>query len=63
MKETKDYCNRCGKEIDTLKEYYGNRIILSHIDAYFVLCDKCLNDFTIIVEKFLRGEINGNEDF
>lgn len=59
MKETKVYCDHCGKEIDTFKEYPGITISLNHIDAYLVLCDKCLDDFIIIVEKFLRGVRNG----
>lgn len=32
MKETRNYCDRCGKEIDTFKEYPKITISLNHID-------------------------------
>ena len=56
MKETKVYCDHCGKEIDTFKEYPGIRISLNHVDAEADLCEKCFNDLTIIVGQYLAGK-------
>ena len=56
MKETKVFCDHCGKEIDTFKEYPDIRISLNHVDAETDLCEKCFNDLTIIVGKFLAGK-------
>lgn len=59
MKETKVYCDHCGKEIDTFKEYPDIRISLNHVNAETDLCEKCFNDLNIIVGKFLGGLNHG----
>ncbi len=56
MKETKVYCDHCGKEIDTFKEYPGIRITLSHVISYADLCEKCFDGLTIIVGTYLAGK-------
>lgn len=56
MKETKIYCDHCGKEIDTFKEYPGSRITLNHVDTYADLCEKCFNDLIIIIGTYLAGK-------
>lgn len=56
MKETRVYCDHCGKEIDTFKEYPGSRITLNHVDTYADLCEECFNDLIIIVGIYLAGK-------
>ena len=50
MKETKFFCDHCGKEINGMNDYIGETI-LDEIEAD--LCGECIVDLNEIILNFL----------
>lgn len=61
MRETKIYCDHCGKVLDCMKDYDD---IVIEIGANYIetdLCAECLSELYEIVQKFCDGiNLKGN---
>lgn len=55
MRETKVYCDHCGKELNEMKDYCDTEVgILDFIDTD--LCINCINELQNLVKKFVKKE-------
>ena len=57
MKETKIYCDHCGKELDPMKDYTD---VLADIENIYAretdLCITCFEELCCMIEKFCSKE-------
>lgn len=55
MRETKIYCDHCGRELDCMKDYEDITIEGAKKDINTDLCTKCADDLDKIIETFCSG--------
>lgn len=56
MVKTTRYCDHCGKEIDTMKDYWDTEIIVCYSWCDVDLCEDCYNKLKEIVKQFCNKE-------
>ena len=56
MKENKIYCDHCGKEIDTMRDYDDLQIDMGHKWYNTDLCIECLDKLYDIVLNFCKNK-------
>lgn len=61
MKENKIYCDRCGKEIDTMRDYDDLQIDMGHKWHNTDLCIECLDELYDIVLNFCKEQDHPTE--
>lgn len=55
MKKTTTFCDKCGKEIDTVFDGVANiEITLGHKDVVMDLCTDCLEELRTQIETFCQ---------
>ena len=61
MKENKIYCDHCGKEIDTMRDYNDLQIDIGHKWYNTDLCIECLDKLYDIVLNFCKKQDHPTE--
>lgn len=56
MVKTTRYCDHCGKEIDTMKDYLDTEIIVCYSWCDVDLCGDCYDKLKHIVKQFCNKE-------
>lgn len=56
MKQTKIFCDHCGKEIDEMVDYVGAEIIVPYCSAEVDLCADCRKELSHYVLSFINQE-------
>ena len=60
MREVKDYCDHCGKEIDWKTDYCG--LDVGFFDCLTVdLCNKCASELEEQIARFVKRSDNNGE--
>ena len=54
MKENKIYCDHCGKELDTMRDFDDMQIEIAHKWTTTDLCVECLDKLYEIVRVFCK---------
>ena len=52
MKEYKIYCDHCGKELDTMKDFDDTQIEMAHKWTTVDLCSECGDELWEVIDKF-----------
>ena len=61
MKETKIYCDHCGKELDTMKDYTDLDIDLCAYVVHCDLCKNCISKLNLEIAVFTHQHKNTQE--
>ena len=62
MRVIKNYCDHCQKELDLMQDYGGTDIEIAHHSFTTDLCQNCVEELSIEIEKFCnfkRSDNNG----
>ena len=55
MTETKTYCDHCGKQLDSMKDYCEIIVSIPGKDVYCDLCASCLDNLSDVVREYVKG--------
>lgn len=61
MKEHKIYCDHCGKELDTMKDFNDTQIEMAHKWATVDLCAECLDKLYNLICDFCEKKGGAKE--